>query len=175
MVFQPAPKFVENIMKRMFAVLIVLFVFSGCREAKKETNTLLEPTEIANISEELITEESMTLPNAAATVSNTQEPSLSSQPAAVVKEAEPAVKAASQSSGPTVKEIQQALKNSGVYQGKIDGVIGGRTKKAIEDFQMKNKLKADGKVGPKTWSKLSIYLKESPAAAGEDASQGLEE
>lgn len=66
---------------------------------------------------------------------------------------------------PTEKEIQQALKNSGFYDGEVDGKIGPRSKKAIEEFQAQNDLKADGKVGAKTWQKLKGYLNPEPKAA----------
>ena len=59
---------------------------------------------------------------------------------------------------PTEKEIQQALKNAGLYEGEVDGKIGPRSKRAIEEFQAQNNLKADGKVGSKTWQKLKEYL-----------------
>ena len=63
---------------------------------------------------------------------------------------------------PTVVEIQTALKNAGFYTGKIDGKAGPKTKKAIEEFQKSKGLKADGKVGTKTWSMLSAYLAGAP-------------
>ena len=56
------------------------------------------------------------------------------------------------------QEIQTALKNAGLYNGKIDGKLGPASKKAIEEFQTQNGLKADGKVGPKTWAALSANL-----------------
>ncbi len=59
---------------------------------------------------------------------------------------------------PSAKQIQQALKSAGMYNGKVDGEIGPKTKKAIEAFQAQNGLKADGKVGVKTWKALSAYL-----------------
>lgn len=59
---------------------------------------------------------------------------------------------------PTPLQIQEALKNAGYYEGKIDGSIGPKTKRAIEKFQTENGLKADGKVGPKTWAKLGAHL-----------------
>lgn len=59
---------------------------------------------------------------------------------------------------PTKTEIQTALKNAGYYSGPMDGKIGDKTKKAIEDFQTANGLKADGKVGANTWNKLKKYL-----------------
>lgn len=63
---------------------------------------------------------------------------------------------------PSAQEIQAALKNAGYYAGAIDGKIGPRTKKAIEDFQKAKGLAADGKVGPKTWAVLSKYLNPAP-------------
>ena len=56
------------------------------------------------------------------------------------------------------QEIQTALKNLGLYNGKIDGKLGPGSKKAIEAFQKQSGLKADGKVGPKTWAALSSHL-----------------
>lgn len=56
------------------------------------------------------------------------------------------------------KEIQTALKNAGFYDGKIDGKVGPKTKKAIRQFQEAKGLKVDGKVGPKTWAELERYL-----------------
>ncbi|MDP3042120.1 MAG: peptidoglycan-binding domain-containing protein [Candidatus Omnitrophota bacterium] len=58
---------------------------------------------------------------------------------------------------PTGIEIQTALKNAGFYAGKIDGNIGPKSKKSIEDFQKENGLKVDGRVGPKTWEAMSKY------------------
>lgn len=58
---------------------------------------------------------------------------------------------------PTGIEIQTALRNAGFYAGNIDGKIGPKSKKAIEDFQQANGLKVDGKVGPKTWEAMSKH------------------
>ena len=59
---------------------------------------------------------------------------------------------------PTVKQIQTALKNAGFDPGSVDGQMGSKTRRAIRDFQKANDLSADGKVGRKTWSVLSLYL-----------------
>jgi N-acetylmuramoyl-L-alanine amidase len=66
----------------------------------------------------------------------------------------------------SVRDIQTCLKNAGFYNGKIDGVKGRQTKRAIKDFQEANSLKADGVVGPKTWDALSKYMSGAGAAAG---------
>ncbi len=62
---------------------------------------------------------------------------------------------------PTTKEIQQALKNAGLYQGAVDGKLGPHTRAAIRDFQRANSVNVDGKVGKQTWGKLSAYASAS--------------
>lgn len=69
---------------------------------------------------------------------------------------------------PSNKDIQQALQNAGIYKGSIDGNIGPKSKKAIRDFQIQNGLSADGKVGLRTWKKLSVYLRNVSTPAVED-------
>jgi peptidoglycan hydrolase-like protein with peptidoglycan-binding domain len=77
---------------------------------------------------------------------------------------------------PSNKAIQQALKNAGLYKGKIDGEIGPKTKKAIETFQSQNNLKMDGKVGAKTWKAMSAYLNKPEEVANPSAdSQAIAE
>ncbi|MCX5681997.1 MAG: peptidoglycan-binding domain-containing protein [Candidatus Omnitrophica bacterium] len=72
--------------------------------------------------------------------------------------------AATTTTAPATEQIQQALKNAGLYNGPVDGVLGKKSKAAIMAFQEKNGLTADGKVGKKTWAKLEPYLS-TPAAA----------
>ena len=62
---------------------------------------------------------------------------------------------------PSTKEMQQALKNAGFYQGEIDGKLGPKTRAAIRDFQRTNGLSVDGKVGRQTWGKLAAYASAS--------------
>ncbi|MCM8774100.1 MAG: peptidoglycan-binding protein [Candidatus Omnitrophica bacterium] len=59
----------------------------------------------------------------------------------------------------SVFQIQTALKNAGFSPGPIDGKLGPKTKKAIIEFQKREGLVPDGKVGRKTWEKLCKYLK----------------
>ena len=56
------------------------------------------------------------------------------------------------------KDIQQALKGAGYYQGAVDGKIGPSTKSAVKAFQQDHGLDADGVVGKGTWNKLKVYL-----------------
>jgi peptidoglycan hydrolase-like protein with peptidoglycan-binding domain len=57
----------------------------------------------------------------------------------------------------SIKEIQGCLRNAGFYDGKIDGVKGKQTRKAIREFQKANGLTPDGVVGKKTWEVLCKY------------------
>ncbi len=68
-----------------------------------------------------------------------------------------------------MKEVQICLQNAGFYKGKIDGLKGKSTKKAIKEFQKANGLKADGKVGSKTWEVLSKYAAAGASAPAEAA------
>ena len=72
------------------------------------------------------------------------------------------------SRGSEVTRLQQALKELGLYTLKVDGIFGKGTLKAVQAFQRKNGLKADGIVGPKTKEKLYGSTGTSTAAAGTD-------
>ncbi len=52
--------------------------------------------------------------------------------------------AASPTSKELLREVQTALSVRGYYSGKLDGVYGSRTRKAIASFQGDNSLKQDG-------------------------------
>ena len=58
---------------------------------------------------------------------------------------------------PTIKEIQVLLNLYGYNPGKTDGVIGARTRVAVERFQKDNGLKATRFVDAPTWEKLKIF------------------
>lgn len=55
--------------------------------------------------------------------------------------------------GQFVKKIQELLNLNGCNL-KVDGILGKKTFSATKDFQKKNKLKVDGRVGNKTMNKL---------------------
>jgi murein L,D-transpeptidase YcbB/YkuD len=58
----------------------------------------------------------------------------------------------------TKKQVQEALKSAGYYNGSIDGKIGPQTREAITQFQKDMGLQADGVAGRKTKEKLLKYL-----------------
>ncbi len=62
------------------------------------------------------------------------------------------------SRGATVKTIQTKLKRWGYYTGSVDGIFGAKTKSAVQYFQRKNGLTADGIVGKATAKAMGISL-----------------
>jgi hypothetical protein len=43
-----------------------------------------------------------------------------------------------------VRSVQSALRRLGIYSGQVDGILGPDTHRAIEDYQVKNKLPVTG-------------------------------
>ena len=139
-------------MKNLALFLAVLFVATniiGC--GKKKDETAMDGLN-GVVSENVVSVESMGTEEVPVVVENAE--SLPSEMAAVADVGGSIEK-------PTAKQIQTALKNAGFYTGKVDGDIGPKTKRAIEAFQSQNGLKADGKVGAKTWRVLSTHLNAS--------------
>lgn len=62
------------------------------------------------------------------------------------------------SKGAVVKTIQTKLKRWGYYTGSVDGVFGAKTKSAVQLFQRKNGLTADGIVGNATAKAMGVTL-----------------
>jgi len=60
--------------------------------------------------------------------------------------------------GQDVATIQKQLQALGHDCGTIDGVFGGKTKKAIQELQKKNGLEGSGVIGPKTLQILKIEV-----------------
>jgi len=55
-----------------------------------------------------------------------------------------------------VKETQQTLQNKGHYGGKVDGVLGLRTRASIREFQKAEKLAVNGQLDVETAVKLGV-------------------
>lgn len=71
--------------------------------------------------------------------------------------------------GEDVKDAQQKLQYYEFYSGPIDGKFGNVMRTAVIQFQRKNELVADGKIGPKTQALLdstTALKKSSPDPAG---------
>lgn len=155
-------------MKNLVLVLVVVFgltTFIGCNKKKKAdaddlngvtTENVVSVTDNSAQNADMTNSVPVVVENAAAAATDVPEPAM-------------AAGAADVTGKPTPKQIQQALKNAGLYDGKVDGNVGPKTKKAIEAFQSQNGLKADGKVGRKTWKALSVFLNKSTEVANPSA------
>jgi len=141
-------------MKRFFGILGVMAIGAmvvvsliGCGQKKSEVPVGEIMNNTANVAEA----QNATV-NAAMLAPTLPQQEMGAEPVAVA-------------ATPTTEQIQTALKNAGYYTGSIDGKLGPRSKKAIEAFQKDNGLKADGKVGRKTWAKLQTHLNQTAPAA----------
>jgi Putative peptidoglycan binding domain len=63
-----------------------------------------------------------------------------------------------------VRAEQQALKDKGIDPGPIDGINGPQTRRALHEFQAKQNLAEDGKLGPQTRDALGL----KPGSASTD-------
>jgi len=54
-----------------------------------------------------------------------------------------------------IKQAQHALKNEGLYKGKIDGNWGSKSRQALMQFEKRNNLPATGKLDSKTFAALT--------------------
>ena len=137
------------------ALIIMPLAIFGCK-GKTEKEAEAPKTEAAIPAEEaVVTQAPVTEPSQ--NVAQETIPPTAAVPQAAV---EAGAKVAPTDQLAKNKEIQAALKAANFYTGNIDGKMGPRTKKAIVEFQKAKGLKADGKVGPKTWTELEKYLKQ---------------
>ena len=138
------------------ALMVVPLAVVGCKSkvdkegltANSETTEAFAPAEDVVVTQTPVTEPAQTQVVSQETIPPT---------AAVPSVAEPA-KTASRDLLTKNKDIQTALKAANFYTGNIDGKMGPKTKKSIVEFQKAKGLKADGKVGSKTWMELEKYL-----------------
>lgn len=77
------------------------------------------------------------------------------------------------SSGATVRTIQTKLKRWGYYTGSIDGIFGAKTKAAVQYFQRRNGLTADGIVGSATAKAMGVTLSGTASSGGTTSSGKL--
>ena len=69
------------------------------------------------------------------------------------------------SRGSEVRQIQTLLQGYGVYNGKIDGIYGTKTREAVKAFQRYNGLTVDGIAGPQTLKKMGISSSSSSSSS----------
>ncbi len=127
---------------RLVMIFVLMAALTGCLKKASDENVSMEPAateEATTVAMEDVSQEAGAMRGKSVSV----EPAVS-QSAAVEK--------------PSIQDVQKALKNAGLYEGKIDGISGPVTREAIKSFQSQNGLKSDGKVGPMTWQKLKEYL-----------------
>ena len=70
------------------------------------------------------------------------------------------------SRGQEVRQIQQKLRELGLYSGSVDGVYGTATQKAVRQFQKNCGLTVDGVAGPKTLLYLGLGSGGGSSSAG---------
>ena len=73
--------------------------------------------------------------------------------------------------GEDVRRIQAKLQQYGYYAGAVDGIYGQATYDAVVWFQQRNRLQADGVVGPATAAALGITLSSASAPASATESE----
>ncbi len=74
------------------------------------------------------------------------------------------------SRGQEVRQIQQKLRELGLYSGSVDGVYGTATQKAVRQFQKNCGITVDGVAGPKTLLYLGLGSGSSSSAGGYSSS-----
>jgi len=70
-----------------------------------------------------------------------------------------------------VKQMQQSLRDKGHYRGKVDGVIGLRTRAGIRAYQKAENLSVTGELDSPTAGKLGV-APESSGAPGHEIKKG---
>jgi peptidoglycan hydrolase-like protein with peptidoglycan-binding domain len=96
---------------------------------------------------------------------------------ALAQNAEPGTAAPSSSAGMAmsaaqVKQAQNALKQQGLYDGEIDGILGPQTKTALTQFQKKEGLQQSAELDPQTYSRLMSMAGQSGSSMKPGASSG---
>ena len=164
---------------RVVGMMMVVGLLSGCAAMKSRQDTARLQSQVGLLDERVTQlERSAGIGLSAAPVaepvfdSGTAVGSDSGSARKRRASAEPASLSAS-SVKPSTREIQQALKNAGFYQGSIDGKMGPVTREAVKEFQRIHGLGDDGVVGRKTWAKLKAYADLSASSGELNAAEPL--
>lgn len=80
--------------------------------------------------------------------------------------AKPAPAAVNANDRNTIKEVQSKLRDERLYNGRIDGIAGRRTHKALADYQRQKNLSASGEINRATLDSLNgVAAEPNPAPA----------
>ena len=160
---------------RMMVMVAALSVLSGCAGAGARRELARLQSQVGLLDDRVTQLERAGLSGPPA--SSFGEPSAdagTSFGGAPEKRASVSVKAPTPSSAkPSTREIQQALKNAGFYQGAVDGKMGPFTREAVKEFQRVHGLADDGIVGKQTWAKLRAYADLSAGSGELNAAEPL--
>jgi hypothetical protein len=56
-----------------------------------------------------------------------------------------------------IRSVQAALRRLGIYSGQVDGILGPDTQRAVEDYQVQNKLPVTGQPDQRLNALLGIF------------------
>ncbi len=159
---------------RFLMIAVFALILSGCATTSKTASSPIQ-TQVADLTQRVqdqekeivdlkyevkeISGKSAEEPAEASSVSRTSS-ALKAEPSKADTKSADIIRV-----GVSGRELQKALKAAGVYEGKVDGKVGAKTRSAVVAFQKAHSLKADGVVGQKTWNELKAYL-EAPAETG---------
>jgi peptidoglycan hydrolase-like protein with peptidoglycan-binding domain len=73
-----------------------------------------------------------------------------------------------------LKKAQQALKDKGLYEGEVDGVMGPKTREALREFQKNENIQQTGRLDRETMSKLGLQASTGASDTGAAASPRTE-
>lgn len=71
-----------------------------------------------------------------------------------------------------IKQVEQALKDSGHDPGVVDGVMDQQTREALISFQKRNNLPTTGQIDEQTAQRLGVMIEERPATSPRAPGEG---
>lgn len=164
----------KNSIYLVLAILTV-FIISGCetvpKKFKEEVSGIKSRVETLESKVETVEAKQADVERSASEQTQAIE-ELKESARAKIARTNISVKSRGKYSKEWVRDIQTCLKNAGFYNGKIDGVKGKKTRRAIREFQKANGLSPDGTVGKKTWELLSKYSSGGAAQSSGSTEEG---
>ena len=147
---------------RVSVIMVSLALLSGCAGARSRQELARLQSQVGLLDARVSQLERTGMGELSATPVSDVTPEGSSMTSLMKASAQaplPSKKASAKASTkPATRDIQQALKNAGFYQGAIDGKMGSQTHEAVKEFQRVHGLTDDGVAGKQTWAKLHVYL-----------------